>query len=55
VTTNTKTQFRTRRETIQCDLASLLGYASLNTVMIYIEPFLDDLAERMEKTENVMV
>lgn len=33
-------------------LATLLGHASLNTVMIYTEPTLDDLADRMEKVEN---
>lgn len=33
-------------------LAALLGHASLNTVMIYTEPTMDDLAERMEKVEN---
>ncbi len=31
-------------------LAALLGHASLNTVMVYTEPRLEDLAERMEKT-----
>lgn len=30
-------------------LASILGHRSLNTVMIYTEPTLSDLAERMEK------
>ena len=29
--------------------AALLGYASLNTVMVYTEPRLEDLAERMER------
>lgn len=33
-------------------LAALLGHASLNTVMIYTEPTMDDLAERMSKVEN---
>jgi integrase/recombinase XerC len=32
-------------------LAKLLGHVSLNTVMIYTEPDMDDLAERMEKVE----
>lgn len=32
-------------------LAALLGHANLNTVMIYTEPRLDDLAERMERLE----
>jgi integrase/recombinase XerD len=32
-------------------LARLLGHASLNTVMIYTEPHLDDLAERMERAD----
>jgi integrase/recombinase XerC len=32
-------------------LAALLGHSDLNTVMIYTEPTLDDLAERMERTE----
>ena len=32
-------------------LAALLGHANLNTVMIYTEPRLDDLAERMERVE----
>ncbi len=31
-------------------LAALLGHSSLNTVMIYTEPRLGDLAERMEKS-----
>ena len=30
-------------------LAELLGHASLNTVMVYTEPRLEDLAERMER------
>ena len=30
-------------------LAALLGHASLNTVMVYTEPRLEDLAERMER------
>ncbi len=30
-------------------LAALLGHASLNTVMIYTQPSLEDLAERMER------
>ena len=30
-------------------LAALLGHANLNTVMIYTEPRLEDLAERMER------
>jgi len=33
-------------------LASLLGHASLNTVMIYTEPTKEELAKRMEKVEN---
>ena len=33
-------------------LAALLGHASLNTVMIYTEPSLDDLAQRMERIET---
>ena len=33
-------------------LATLLGHANLNTVMIYTEPDLDDLAERMERVET---
>jgi site-specific recombinase XerD len=33
-------------------LAALLGHTSLNTVMIYTEPTLADLADRMEKVEN---
>ena len=33
-------------------LAALLGHASLNTVMIYTEPTMEDLAKRMEKIEN---
>lgn len=33
-------------------LAALLGHVSLNMVMIYTEPTLDDLADRMEKVEN---
>lgn len=32
-------------------LARLLGHANLNTVMIYTEPDMDDLAERMERVE----
>ena len=32
-------------------LAALLGHANLNTVMIYTEPGIDDLAERMERVE----
>lgn len=31
-------------------LASILGHRSLNTVMIYTQPRMEDLAERMEKT-----
>jgi integrase len=31
-------------------LASILGHSSLNTVMIYTEPTLADLAQRMENT-----
>jgi integrase len=34
-------------------LASLLGHSSLNTVMIYTEPTLEDLVERMERTEEL--
>lgn len=33
-------------------LAALLGHASLNTVMIYTEPSLDRLAERMERLDT---
>ena len=33
-------------------LAALLGHANLNTVMIYTEPRLDDLVERMERVES---
>ncbi len=33
-------------------LAALLGHASLNTVMIYTEPRLGDLAERMERVDG---
>ncbi|MCA9906222.1 MAG: tyrosine-type recombinase/integrase, partial [Anaerolineae bacterium] len=33
-------------------LATLLGHANLNTVMIYTEPRLEDLAERMERIEQ---
>ncbi len=33
-------------------LARLLGHASLNTVMIYTEPDMDDLAQRMERVES---
>lgn len=32
-------------------LARLLGHSSLDTVMIYTEPHLDDLAQRMERVE----
>jgi site-specific recombinase XerD len=32
-------------------LARLLGHVSLNTVMIYTEPDMEDLAERMERVE----
>jgi site-specific recombinase XerD len=32
-------------------LAALLGHANLNTVMIYTEPRLEDLVERMERVE----
>ena len=34
-------------------LARLLGHASLNTVMLYTEPNLDDLTQRMERVEIV--
>ncbi|MHB8628830.1 MAG: tyrosine-type recombinase/integrase [Aggregatilineales bacterium] len=34
-------------------LARLLGHTSLNTVMIYTEPDMDTLAERMERVETV--
>ncbi len=34
-------------------LASLLGHASLNTVMIYTEPTEEDLLERMERVGNI--
>ena len=33
-------------------LAALLGHANLNTVMIYTEPGIEDLAERMERVET---
>lgn len=33
-------------------LAALLGHVSLNTVMIYTEPRLGDLAERMERVDG---
>lgn len=33
-------------------LARLLGHSSLNTVMIYTEPTMNDLAERMERMET---
>ena len=33
-------------------LATLLGHANLNTVMIYTEPRLEDLAERMERVDQ---
>ena len=32
-------------------LARLLGHANLNTVMIYTEPDMEDLAEHMERVE----
>jgi site-specific recombinase XerD len=32
-------------------LARLLGHVSLNTVMVYTEPDMEDLAERMERVE----
>ena len=32
-------------------LARLLGHANLNTVMIYTEPDMEDLAQRMERME----
>src|SRR5690606_20601578 len=32
-------------------LARLLGHSSLNTVMIYTEPTLDDLNQRLERME----
>ncbi len=32
-------------------LAALLGHANLNTVMIYTEPSMEDLTERMEQVE----
>ena len=32
-------------------LARLLGHTSLDTVMIYTEPTMDDLSERMERVE----
>ena len=32
-------------------LARLLGHSSLNTVMIYTEPTLDDLNHRLERME----
>ena len=33
-------------------MAALLGHANLNTVMIYTEPRLEDLAERMERVKQ---
>lgn len=33
-------------------LAALLGHASLDTVMVYTEPSIEDLAERMERIEQ---
>jgi site-specific recombinase XerC len=33
-------------------LAALVGHANLNTVMIYTEPRLDNLAERVERVES---
>jgi integrase/recombinase XerC len=36
-------------------LARLLGHTSLDTVMIYTEPNLDDLSERMERVETADV
>jgi len=36
-------------------LAALLGHSSLDTVMIYTQPTLDDLAERMERFELRLV
>jgi site-specific recombinase XerD len=33
-------------------LARLLGHANLNTVMIYTEPTMDDLARRMERMDT---
>jgi integrase len=33
-------------------LAALLGHSDLNTVMVYTEPTLDDLAARMERVER---
>jgi integrase/recombinase XerC/integrase/recombinase XerD len=33
-------------------LAALLGHANINTVMIYTEPTLDDLASRINRIEN---
>ena len=34
-------------------LARLLGHASLNTVMVYTEPKLDELTQRMERVEII--
>lgn len=34
------------------NLAAILGHASITTTMIYTEPTLEDLADRMEKMEN---
>jgi site-specific recombinase XerD len=36
-------------------LARLLGHMSLDTVMIYTEPHLDDLSARMERAETADV
>ena len=36
-------------------LARLLGHTSLDTVMIYTEPSLDDLSARMERVETADV
>ena len=32
-------------------LARLLGHSSLDTVMVYTEPSMEDLTERMERVE----
>lgn len=43
------TQYLTANPDDLRGLASLLGHVSLDTIMVYTEPSLDDLAERLEK------